>query len=170
MRNFLPAALAAAALIGGTAQAGVLAYADNGNVIEFTTSTQQAWQLDGSNSTLSFKTAKAGEVVQLSFEGSYCGFYQTSTASAGNQLIETQVWAQFYIDGVLVSGQNISMCISNVLPEAQGFSQVGPGHISQAATVATAGIHTLSVVIGVGIGSTNAILPLFGQTHTQVQN
>ncbi len=170
--KILAAAIIAAGL-STTAHAQVLASADNGAATVYTTQFDSQFALDGANTTLSFKTTKANEVVEFSFAASRCGIEQTATQTS-NTLNESFVQGFFYLDGAIVptsSGNANTLCYYDQLPQAAYMIAWSTGQMQQRITVPTPGTHTIGVLLQVSpnVDGTN-IFPVFGQTHTEVRH
>ena len=173
MRHVLATALTGLAVIaaGHAAQAQSLVSADNPNYSVFAQQQNAAYPLDGSNTTLSFKTSKANEAVQLTFSG-FCGAKQTATDGSGGAITSGFVQSFFVIDGNLVgeAGNANALCYWQLAP-INTLSSVGNAVAAhQRAVVATPGVHTIAVVVQSSFppGNGSNLLAELGQTHVDV--
>lgn len=176
MRNIFARSLAASfvlAAVSTAASAQVLVSADNDASTTYTSSFNQLYAVDGSNTALTFKTTKANEAVNLSFAGARCGISQTAPQS-NTVLNESSVQGFFYMDGSLVapgSGNAYTLCAYSVLPQAQYMTQWGAGHMQQRVIVPTPGLHTVGVLLQVtATEDGTSIFPVFGQSHISVSH
>ena len=169
----LAAGLGLAAL-SGAAQAQVLASADNSNITPLTNNLNSfPWPLDGGSlTTLTFKTTKPNEVVELSFSG-YCGYTQVNGASPAGATSLGVVADYFAVDGGIAnSGPALTMCDYQSPGGLYNGAEAGSEVISRISfIVPNAGSHRFQVLVSSYTnGSAYNTYPTLNLTHASVSH
>ena len=170
MRSIITAVLATVLTMAAHhADAQTLVSADHPDYLIFTSGRNADWSLDGVGTTsLSFRTGKAQETVQLGF-GGFCGAWQGAAGNGATTSGYIQIF--FVVDGQVLgeNGNANQLCNWNYAPANPDTFQGSAATAQQRLTIATPGIHTVSVLVQAPTLNNGANMwPLLGQTHLTV--